>query len=169
MNKRHGVLLLFSGMTAVSVIWTAMHSDESNIAAAQSVRNHPTAARARPMLEPGKLSVQPLRPRVSIQSSISSNLDDEDEMFRPTSWASPASLVPPLPPALAEKPAGPFTYIGKMTTPAGWKVFLSKDGETFVVSAGDTILHDYKIESIALPNITITNKPLHLMQTLQID
>ena len=169
MNKRHGVLLLFSAMTAVSVIWTAMHSDESDIAAAQPARDHPTAARAPLAVEPGKLSVQPLRSRASIQSSTSSNLDDEDEMFRPTSWAPPASLVPPLPPGLAEKPAGPFTYIGKMTTPTGWKVFLSKDGETFVVSAGDTILHDYKIENIALPTMTISNKPLHLVQTLQID
>ncbi|AME28682.1 hypothetical protein [Burkholderia sp. PAMC 26561] len=169
MNKRRTLLLVLSGLTLVSVIWTATRSDNTESATVQPVRKSAAISGEHRSTDIAKPSVKPLRSRLIDQGASATSLAEEDDMFRPTSWAPPVSLVPPLPPALAEKPAGPFTYVGKMTTPTGWKVFLSKDGETFVVSAGDTILNDYKIDSIALPTITISNRPLHLVQTLQID
>ena len=90
------------------------------------------------------------------------------EMFPARSWE------PPSPPPSARKPEPPrapplpFTFLGRIVEDGTTAVFLARQGDTYVVRAGDTIDNAYRIDEINGAAVELTYLPLQQRQTLQI-
>jgi hypothetical protein len=83
----------------------------------------------------------------------------------PLPSAAPAQAeVPPLP----NVPPMPFTYIGKQQSAGHWEVYLARGDDTLIVRDQMLIDGDYRVDSIAPPNLTLVYLPLKLVQTLDI-
>jgi len=79
--------------------------------------------------------------------------------------AAPAQAdVPPLP----STPAMPFIYIGKQQSAGHWEVYLARGDDTLIVHDQMLIDGNYRVDSIAPPNMTLVYLPLNLVQTLDI-
>lgn len=83
----------------------------------------------------------------------------------------PAAVAPPPPPPPAPKaPPLPFSFVGLLEKGAGPKpaAFLARGDALLVVSAGDTVESDYRIESLSATEVVITYLPLNERQRLLI-
>lgn len=88
-------------------------------------------------------------------------------MFPTKSW-----YVPPPVSKIVQRPSAPslpFVYIGSMREDENkYSVFLERQGRTYIVSAGDTIDVNYRVEAITPPIMTLIYLPLDEKQTVQI-
>ena len=89
--------------------------------------------------------------------------------FKAQRWEPPPP--PPPPPAPPPKPMAPplpYKFAGKAHDGSGWKVFLARGENTYIVHAAMTLEGSYRVESIAPPVMTLTYLPLNQTQTLDI-
>lgn len=126
--------------------------------------------------------VAPPEPAARLDASV--RLADEIDLAllerrdAPAAQADPfasRSFAPPRPAAAAGKsapaakpsaPPLPFAYLGKMIEDGKLAVFLSRGGESYSVSAGDTIGGEYRVEAVTDKEITFTYLPLKTKQRL---
>ncbi|AKM00811.1 hypothetical protein [Burkholderia pyrrocinia] len=92
--------------------------------------------------------------------------------FTASSWLPPPVEVPTPPesrPAPPSAPPVPFTYVGEQDAKAAKpQVFLSNGDQLLIVSPGDVIDGQYRVESVSESNVVLTYLPLNQVQVLAI-
>lgn len=75
----------------------------------------------------------------------------------------------PLPPPKPAVPPLPFLFIGKLGDETGqFIVFVSVRGRNYAVKTGDTLIHQYRVDDIRPPTMTVTYLPMNIQQTMSI-
>jgi hypothetical protein len=97
--------------------------------------------------------------------------DSANDPFTVSSWLPPPA--PPAPPPPAVRPAPPtapplpFGFVGQLDADAAKsQVFLSSGDRLLIVSPGDVIDGQYRLESIAATGVTFTYLPLNVKQVM---
>lgn len=80
--------------------------------------------------------------------------------------ATPAP--PPPPPPLPQAPPLPFKVLGRYVDEGRTAVFLSYQDRSLVARVGDTLLHQYRVESVAGRTMTLRYLPLEQQQSIDI-
>ncbi|WP_321790258.1 hypothetical protein [Burkholderia pyrrocinia] len=92
--------------------------------------------------------------------------------FTASSWLPPPVEVPTLPetrPAPPSAPPVPFTYVGEQDAKAAKPhVFLSNGDQLLIVSPGDVIDGQYRVESVSESSVVLTYLPLNQVQVVSI-
>ncbi|RQS75637.1 hypothetical protein DID96_04350 [Burkholderia sp. Bp8963] len=93
--------------------------------------------------------------------------------FTASSWLPPPPVVvPTLPetrPAPPSAPPVPFAYVGELDAKAAKpQVFLSNGEQLLIVSPGDVIDGQYRVESVSESNVVLTYLPLNQIQVVSI-
>ncbi|MCA8254968.1 hypothetical protein LGM89_16960 [Burkholderia sp. AU31624] len=126
-------------------------------AAAPAPASHAAAATPREQLAA-------LRAPVSVEAA--------HDPFTASSWLPPPPVVPPPPetrPAPPTAPPVPFVYLGQQDArSAKPQVFLGNGDQLLIVSPGDVIGGQYRVESVSASNVVLTYLPLNQVQTVLI-
>ncbi|KVD54459.1 hypothetical protein WI85_09290 [Burkholderia ubonensis] len=105
-----------------------------------------------------------LRAPVSVESA--------NDPFAASSWLPPPPVEAPLPtarPAPPTAPPVPFTYVGELDAKADKpQVFLSNGDQLLIVSPGDVIDGQYRVDSVSASNVVLTYLPLNQTQVVSI-
>jgi hypothetical protein len=122
---------------------------------------HDTAAGAEKVAPRDKLAA--LRAPLSVDSA--------NNPFAASSWLPPAPAAPPPAPTVrADPPTAPpvpFTYMGELDAQTGKpRVFLSNGDRLLIVSPGEVIDGQYRIESVSATNVVLTYLPLNQQQVM---
>ena len=72
-------------------------------------------------------------------------------------------------PVVSKPPPLRFKYLGKITHNNQTKIILSQSGEKFVVSPGEHIDDQYRLDAMDSETVTVTYLPLNVEQTLVIN
>ncbi|KVO34280.1 hypothetical protein [Burkholderia ubonensis] len=131
----------------------------SAAAAASSARvDAPTPA------TPPREKLAALRAPVSVESA--------NDPFTASSWLPPPPVEAPLPtarPAPPTAPPVPFTYVGELDAKADKpQVFLSNGDQLLIVSPGDVIDGQYRVDAVSASNVVLTYLPLNQTQVVSI-
>ncbi|WP_176108500.1 hypothetical protein [Paraburkholderia youngii] len=100
------------------------------------------------------------------------SLESANNPFAASSWLPPPPPVvvapaPPEPVAPPTAPPVPFTYLGELDAKAAKpQVFLSNGDRLLIVSPGEVIDEQYRIESISESGVVLTYLPLNERQIL---
>lgn len=170
------VILLSSLGTALAI---SGQSDDSAIGVVGAVERSTPTSRESTMLKhesnPGEMHFDLAAIKRTVPKNIQSN-----EIFRSKSWhvppvqtssqannltapSSTASNVPPPPPSA---PPLPFAFIGRMIDGNEVTLFLSRNGQQYVVRKNERLDDTYRIEEITSTEATITHLPTNTQQTL---
>ncbi|KVC72498.1 hypothetical protein WI73_09585 [Burkholderia ubonensis] len=105
-----------------------------------------------------------LRAPVSIESA--------NDPFTASSWQPPPPVEAPPPtarPAPPTAPPVPFSYVGELDAKADKpQVFLSNGDQLLIVSPGDVIDGQYRVDSVSASNVVLTYLPLNQTQVVSI-
>ncbi|OMG74752.1 hypothetical protein BW685_03905 [Burkholderia ubonensis] len=105
-----------------------------------------------------------LRAPVSVESA--------NDPFTASSWQPPPPVEAPPPiarPAPPTAPPVPFTYVGELDAKADKpQVFLSNGDQLLIVSPGDVIDGQYRVDSVSASNVVLTYLPLNQTQVVSI-
>ncbi|KWK77265.1 hypothetical protein [Burkholderia ubonensis] len=105
-----------------------------------------------------------LRAPVSVESA--------NDPFTASSWLPPPPVEAPLPtarPAPPTAPPVPFTYVGELDAKADKpQVFLSNGDRLLIVSPGDVIDGQYRVDAVSASNVVLTYLPLNQTQVVSI-
>ncbi|KVQ00045.1 hypothetical protein WJ96_35800 [Burkholderia ubonensis] len=105
-----------------------------------------------------------LRAPVSVESA--------NDPFTASSWLPPSPVEAPLPiarPAPPTAPPVPFTYVGELDAKADKpQVFLSNGDQLLIVSPGDVIDGQYRVDAVSASNVVLTYLPLNQTQVVSI-
>ncbi|MBF5014254.1 hypothetical protein [Burkholderia pseudomultivorans] len=100
------------------------------------------------------------------------SLDAAHDPFTASSWLPPPPVVPPPPetrPAPPTAPPVPFVYLGQQDPKAAKpQVFLGNGDQLLIVSPGDVIGSQYRVESVTETNVVLTYLPLNQVQMVPI-
>ncbi|KVC49702.1 hypothetical protein WS58_06630 [Burkholderia pseudomultivorans] len=100
------------------------------------------------------------------------SLDAAHDPFTASSWLPPPPVVPPPPetrPAPPTAPPVPFVYLGQQDPKAAKpQVFLGNGDQLLIVSPGDVIGSQYRVESVTESNVVLTYLPLNQLQMVPI-
>jgi hypothetical protein len=128
---------------------------------------------------------------LSIRSRIQSEeIDSQDSrLFTPTQWTipvtqkistqqiKPAEKIKPTEmiikpadeaPAIEAPPSLPFVVLGRYIDAGQEVIFLQNNNQNLVVRVGDTLLGQYKVESLQGTTLNLRYLPLNLAQSLEI-
>ncbi|WP_321822144.1 MULTISPECIES: hypothetical protein [unclassified Burkholderia] len=118
---------------------------------------HDAAATAREQLAA-------LRAPVSVEAA--------HDPFTASSWLPPPPVEPPPPearPAPPTAPPVPFIYLGQQDAKSAKpQVFLGNGDQLLIVSPGDVIDSQYRVESVSESNVVLTYLPLNQIQMVPI-
>ncbi|CAB3789986.1 hypothetical protein [Pararobbsia alpina] len=119
----------------------------------------------------GKSTPTPRERLVALRAPLS--LESANNPFAASSWLPPPPPpveVPTAPPESAAPPTAPpvpFTFLGeqnaKTATP---KVFLSSGDQLLIVSPGEVINGQYRVDSISDTDVLLTYLPLNVKQVI---
>ncbi|KVD76338.1 hypothetical protein WS62_31875 [Burkholderia sp. ABCPW 14] len=105
-----------------------------------------------------------LRPPLSVDSARNP--------FAASSWLPPLPEVPPAPavrPAPPTPPPLPFAYVGGLDQKAAKpRAFLSNADQLLIVSPGDVVDGQYRVESISDTDVVLTYLPLNQRQVIAV-
>ncbi|KUZ89936.1 hypothetical protein WI40_27920 [Burkholderia ubonensis] len=105
-----------------------------------------------------------LRAPVSVESA--------NDPFTASSWQPPPPVEAPPPtarPAPPTAPPVPFSYVGELDAKADKpQVFLSNGDQLLIVSPGDVIDGQYRVDSVSASNVVLTYLPLNQTQVVSI-
>ncbi|NTZ04220.1 hypothetical protein [Burkholderia metallica] len=100
------------------------------------------------------------------------SVDAAHDPFTASSWLPPPPVVPPPPetrPAPPTAPPVPFVYLGQQDPKAAKpQVFLGNGDQLLIVSPGDVIGDQYRVESVSETNVVLTYLPLNQRQMVPI-
>ncbi|KUZ14367.1 hypothetical protein WI69_12755 [Burkholderia diffusa] len=100
------------------------------------------------------------------------SVDAAHDPFTASSWLPPPPVVPPPPetrPAPPTAPPVPFVYLGQQDPKAAKpQVFLGNGDQLLIVSPGDVIGGQYRVESVSESNVVLTYLPLNQLQMVPI-
>ncbi|WP_429574098.1 hypothetical protein [Paraburkholderia sp. UCT70] len=151
-----------SAASAANAASTANVADAANPASTAKAAN---AAR-RPRSEP-----TPRARLIALRAPLS--LASTNNPFAASSWLPPppppvaAPPAPPDPVAPPTAPPVPFTYLGELDAKtAKPQVFLSAGDRLLIVSPGDVVDGQYRVESISENDMVLTYLPLDQRQVL---
>ncbi|MCC8400742.1 hypothetical protein LJ655_02330 [Paraburkholderia sp. MMS20-SJTN17] len=98
------------------------------------------------------------------------SLESRNNPFAASSWLPPPPPVvqaPPEPPPPPIAPPLPYVYLGKMDGSAlKPRVFLSSGDQLLIVSQGEVVDGQYRVESISDTDIVLTYLPLNQRQVI---
>ncbi|EEA01150.1 hypothetical protein BH160DRAFT_3584 [Burkholderia sp. H160] len=100
------------------------------------------------------------------------SLESANNPFAASSWLPPPPPVvvapaPPAPVAPPTAPPVPFTYLGELDAKAAKpQVFLSNGDRLLIVSPGEVIDAQYRVESVSESDVVLTYLPLNERQVL---
>ncbi|MCP3717820.1 hypothetical protein [Paraburkholderia sp. CNPSo 3281] len=107
---------------------------------------------------------------LSLRAPLS--LESAHDPFTASSWLPPPPVeVPaaPVRPAPPTAPPVPFAYVGQLDAKAAKpQVFLSSGDQLLIVSPGDVIDNQYRVESVSESDVVLTYLPLHERQVVAI-
>jgi len=163
--RRLSILIAGGAAAFAAAYGLAPHSDDSG----GVELNSPTSARAAaaPRAKPAAVPITaPSRAEVPLQAAA--------DPFVAVSFVPPppppppvVAAPPPPPPPPPKAPPLPFSFVGLLEK-GGPKpaAFLARGDALLVVSAGDVIDKDYRIESLSEREIVVTYLPLNERQSL---
>jgi len=135
-------------------------------AAVASKRTKPAAAASQAAGTPTQVTPRTQLERLREPMSA----EPGNDPFTISSWLPPPPPPPPPPPVVVPPPTAPplpFSYLGEVGENAQKRqVFLSTGERLLIVSLGDVIDGQYRIDSIATGAITFTYLPLNMKQVL---
>jgi hypothetical protein len=140
------------------------HADPHTAAHAPGSASHVSAAGAAPATPRARLLA--LRAPLSIAST--------SNPFAASSWLPPPPpvVVPVVPEVRAAAPVAPpvpFTYMGELDAKkAKPQVFLSSGDRLLIVSPGDVVDEQYRVESVSESDVVLTYLPLNQTQVVSI-
>jgi hypothetical protein len=167
-------------LATVAAAWFAPPKDDEAVSLTEHVRNRSPGA-SRP-LPPAQRQPSPVAPTSSTSRSTghlrTRDLDNFEDLtllvptpIAPTAAppvAAVTTVLTPAPPMAPQAPPLPFRYMGRyhdaVTGEAA--VFLQYAEQSLVVRLGDTILNQYKLESLDGASLTVRYLPLDQVQTL---
>ena len=161
---RRSVVLAAAGATAVALTYAlAPGDDDGVVVAAKEPTRIPApatpqrAAAAAPVLSSAARGEIPLAATADPFVATS---------FAPPPPPAPAVVAPPPPPP-PKAPPLPFTFVGLLESGAGKPAAFLAHGEALlVVSAGETIAGDYRVDSLSPTEVVLTYLPLKEQQKL---
>ncbi|WP_256259618.1 hypothetical protein [Burkholderia ubonensis] len=99
------------------------------------------------------------------------SVESANDPFTASSWLPPP-VEAPLPtarPAPPTAPPVPFTYVGELDAKADKpQVFLSNGDQLLIVSPGDVIDGQYRVDAVSASNVVLTYLPLNQTQVVSI-
>jgi len=131
-----------------------------------------TSKGAKGVATPQRAATKPAPTAQEQLGQLRKPMSDEpgSDPFTVSSWLPPPPPPPPPPPVVIPPPTAPplpFAYLGALgANPQKSQVFLSNGDRLLIVSPGDVIDGQYRIDSIASGVITITYLPLRIRQML---
>ncbi|HGL6717194.1 hypothetical protein NTJ56_06310 [Burkholderia contaminans] len=141
-------------------------------AASAPVRAHvaPASHAAAPAPAPHAAAPTPREQLAALRAPVS--VEAAHDPFTASSWLPPPPVVPPPPetrPAPPTAPPVPFVYLGQQDArSAKPQVFLGNGDQLLIVSPGDVIGGQYRVESVSGSNVVLTYLPLNQVQTVLI-
>ncbi|MBN3753565.1 hypothetical protein G3N95_11495 [Paraburkholderia sp. Tr-20389] len=98
------------------------------------------------------------------------SLESRNNPFAASSWLPPPPPVvqaPPEPPPPPTAPPVPYVYLGKLDgSTLKPRVFLSRGDELLIVSQGEVVDGQYRVESISDGDVVLTYLPLNQRQVV---
>jgi hypothetical protein len=98
------------------------------------------------------------------------SLESRNNPFAASSWLPPPPPVvqaPPEPPPPPTAPPVPYVYLGKLDgSTLKPRVFLSSGDQLLIVSQGEVVDGQYRVESISNTDIVLTYLPLNQRQVI---
>jgi hypothetical protein len=176
MKRQHIVMAVLFVSCALVLVFTNHSQDDAIVEAAPHAPAAPSTSTS-PSTPPSSSSLASGTRNASGVATIASINAREEHGASAHPLFNTLMLAPPLPsaaPAQAEVPPlpgvppMPFTYIGKQQSAGHWEVYLARGDDTLIVRDQMLIDGDYRVDSIAPPNLTLVYLPLKLVQTLDI-
>ncbi|MEM5405489.1 hypothetical protein [Paraburkholderia unamae] len=107
---------------------------------------------------------------VSLRAPLS--LESAHDPFTASSWLPPPPVEAPAAPVQPPPPTAPpvpFAYVGQLDARAAKpQVFLTNGDQLLIVSPGDVIDNQYRVESVSESDVVLTYLPLHERQVVAI-
>lgn len=159
---RHDVALASSGarVAAKQPRAKAPGKRESGANTAASSGSHPA--------DPADPADTPNEKLAALRKPMS--LESRNNPFAASSWLPPPPPVvqaPPEPPPPPTAPPVPYVYLGKLDGSAlKPRVFLSSGDQLLIVSQGEVVDGQYRVESISDADIVLTYLPLNQKQVI---
>ncbi|UXU88959.1 hypothetical protein [Burkholderia sp. S-53] len=152
----------------------AGHTPPARTAAHPAAAAHaavPASAAAPRPASAGTAAATPQEKLAALRAPVS--IEAAHDPFTASSWLPPPPVVvPTLPdtrPAPPSAPPVPFTYVGEQDAKAAKPhVFLSNGDQLLIVSPGDVIDGQYRVESVSESNVVLTYLPLNQVQVVAI-
>jgi hypothetical protein len=90
--------------------------------------------------------------------------------IKPTEKIKPIEIIKPIDetPAIEAPPSLPFIVLGRYIEAGQEVIFLQHNNQNLVVRVGDTLLEQYKVESLQGTTLNLRYLPLNLAQSLEI-
>jgi hypothetical protein len=145
---------------------------------ASTVTTNPTQKSSATTATSTPLAVLSIRSR-----SQSDEMDPQDSrLFTSTQWTTPVlqkSLTPQIKsvdkikpvdgtPVIEAPPSLPFVVLGRYIEAGQEVIFLQHNNQNLVVRVGDTLLEQYKVESLQGTTLNLRYLPMNLAQSLEI-
>ncbi|MEK7918728.1 hypothetical protein AAB988_37520 [Burkholderia contaminans] len=132
--------------------------------------SHAAAPAPAPAPAPHAAAPTPREQLAALRAPVS--VEAAHDPFTASSWLPPPPVVPPPPetrPAPPTAPPVPFVYLGQQDArSAKPQVFLGNGDQLLIVSPGDVIGGQYRVESVSGSNVVLTYLPLNQVQTVLI-
>ncbi|MBN3787833.1 hypothetical protein [Burkholderia sp. Ac-20353] len=141
-------------------------------AAAAAPASQPASSAAAMSAASAAAAAVPLEKLAALRTPVS--VEAAHDPFTASSWLPPPPpvVVPALPetrPAPPSAPPVPFAYVGELDAKAAKpQVFLSNGEQLLIVSPGDVIDGQYRVESVSESNVVLTYLPLNQIQVVSI-
>lgn len=168
------VLVAARQMPAQVAMLDSQHRNDTHTRRDARHRTHPSDAAEKTAAQ-GALASEAVATAhaklLSLRAPLS--LESAHDPFTVSSWLPPPPPVEvpvaPVRPAPPTAPPVPFTYVGQLDAKAAKpQVFLSNGDQLLIVSPGDVIDSQYRIESVSESDVVLTYLPLHERQVVTI-
>lgn len=131
----------------------------------------PASASAARSADAGTASARSRAKLASLRAPLS--VESAHDPFTASSWLPPPPPVEvpaePVRPAPPTAPPVPFAYVGQLDAKTVKpQVFLSNGDQLLIVSPGDVIDNQYRVESVSDSQVVLTYLPLHEKQVVSI-
>lgn len=163
--------LIAAGGTAV---YGALHYGDNAAADGQEPRSTRVPPQTRAVPAAAAWSAGPAS-LARLLSPVRENLSTEpsSKLFESMSWLPPPAAAQPQPPkkVVAEPPQAPplpYRFVGMLQDRAKPVAFLSSGAELFIVSVGDSIEGQYRVDKLTPQEISLTYLPLNQAQQIRI-